>query len=68
MVTLRSLLWATKSSRPVTVTVCLLFQLLGVNVNMVGLTVAAATPYTLSCILTTEISTFPVGWVFSTTV
>ena len=62
MVALRLPVWSTLSSTPVTVTVCAMFQLDEVKVNVVGLTVAAAP----SGMAATNL-TFAVGWLVSAT-
>ena len=63
MVALRLPLWSTLSSTPVTVTVCVLFQLAVVKVRVAGLTVA-----TVVVPEATVMFTFAVGWLSSTTV
>ena len=63
MVTLRSLLWSTLSSTPVTITVCAVLQLVALKVKVAGFTVA--TPSSPDA---TATSTLAVGRLASTTV
>ena len=63
MVTLRSLLWSTSSSTPVTVTVCAVSQVVVVKVKVAGLTVA-----TVTVSEDTVMATLSAGLLFSTIV
>ena len=69
MVARRLFLWYKPSSTPVTVTVCLVFQLEAVKVKVAGLTVAAAgTPERILDRSARIMLTRASGWVSSITV